>query len=396
MSVEFGGAGNRVVVDGIATSWAAMEPMRLANPAVVLDDGQARALAAVRTHVATGTEILVAAASRVSAELLGELRANGFHVDGSLPTAGRSAEAGRIWILTSGSTGRPKRVPHTLSSLATVTTRQPPRTWLCPYSPGTYAWWQVVSLSLTTPGQDLVAVAPDAVEGWPALALRHRVTAVSGTPTFWRRSLLQSGDAMRDLDLQQITLGGEPVDQAVLDTLTLVAPRARISWIYASSEVGAAITVHDGRAGFPVSWLGATNPGRPVIDVEGDELVVSSPHAGSGFDGRVRTGDRVEIVGDRVLIVGRRDHDEINVGGMKVSAGLVRDTLLSHPQIQWARVYSRRAPIVGNLVAAEVVTTLDERELTRWARSTLPEYAAPRRFRLLDTIPMKETLKSDV
>jgi acyl-CoA synthetase (AMP-forming)/AMP-acid ligase II len=253
----------------------------------------------------------------------------------------------------------------------------------------------LVSLSLTVPGQDLVALASDSLDAWPELALRHRVTAVSGTSTFWRRSLLQHSEAIRALDLAQITVGGEPVDQALLNALADVTPRGQVTWVYASSEVGPAITVHDGRAGFSTSWLGAARPGRPMIDVEGDELVVESPYAGDGFSGRVHTGDRVEVVDDRVLIVGRRDRDEINLGGMKISAGQMRDSLLSHPEIQWARVYPERAPIVGNLLAADVVTSLDEQALAGWARATLPGYVAPVSFRLLDTIPARESLKSE-
>ena len=68
--------------------------------------------------------------------------------------------------------------------------------------------------------------------------------------------------------------------------------------------------------------------------------------------------------------------------------------------MQWARVSGRRAPLVGQVVAAEVVTdgTVDrEPTLMHWAgRSPVRVRAVPRRIRLLDEIPMKETLKSDV
>ncbi|MEK8106867.1 hypothetical protein NKG94_20210 [Micromonospora sp. M12] len=89
---------------------------------------------------------------------------------------------------------------------------------------------------------------------------RARVDAASGTPTFWRRTLYRDADALARVPLRQITLGGEPVDQAILDQLREVFPSARISWIYASSEVGASIVVHDGRAGFPVDWLDRETP----------------------------------------------------------------------------------------------------------------------------------------
>lgn len=403
------GLDNRVVVGGVAGTWRALPAPALPSPAAVLAAGSADALTAARQHAVHGTELLLSSAHRVDPAMRDELRAAGFALttldaDGPVtvpPTNTRPAEPGRLWLLTSGSTGRPKRVGHTLDSLTTVRGAQPSRTWLCPYAPGTYAWWQVVTLSLTQPGQHLVVVDPDELDEWPSVAAAHGVDAASGTPTFWRRTLHRDGAALARVPLRQLTLGGEPVDQAILDQLRAVFPAARISWIYASSEVGASIVVHDGRAGFPVDWLDREVPGRPRLAVDGDELVVTSPYHGAGLAGPVRTGDRVQIVDDRVLITGRLDSDEINVGGSKVSAGLVRGVLTAHPRVAWARVTGRRAPVLGRMVVAEVVPTpsgdpLDEATLVRWCADRLPEYAVPRRIRMFTEIPVKETLKSDV
>nr|WP_278257479.1 hypothetical protein [Nocardioides convexus] len=180
-------------------------------------------------------------------------------------------------------------------------------------------------------------------------------------------------------------------------------PDARISWIYASSEVGASIVVHDGRAGFPAAWLDRDTPGRPRISVQDGELVITSPHHGEGLDGSIRTGDAVVVEGDRVLITGRLNADEINVGGAKVSAGVVRSVLQAHPDVAWAHVRGRKAPLVGTIVVADVVLTSgateDPEALTRitdWCRDRLPDYGVPRRVALLAQIPTKETLKSDV
>ncbi|WBB46700.1 AMP-binding protein [Verrucosispora sp. WMMA2044] len=402
------GADNRIVVDGATLTWRDLPELTLPGPAAALAHSARYALAAARHHAVHGTELLLSTASRVDAAMRAELRDAGFAVtELDAPTAGdatapaaRAAEPGRLWLLTSGSTGRPKRVGHTLESLTTVRGQQPARTWLCPYAPGTYAWWQVVTLSLTQPGQHLVVVEPDQLDDWPALAAEHGVDAASGTPTFWRRALHRDPAGLARVPLRQLTLGGEPVDQTILDRLREVFPAARISWIYASSEVGAAIVVHDGRAGFPVDWLDRAAPGRPTIGVRDGELVITSPYHGAGLDGPVRTGDRAQVSGDRVLITGRLDADEINVGGSKVSAGVVRDVLTAHPQVAWARVTGRRAPLLGHMVVAEVVPTagakLDEATLVRWCADQLPEYAVPRRIRVLTEIPVKETLKSDV
>ncbi|MEU8219073.1 AMP-binding protein [Micromonospora taraxaci] len=407
---EPAGVDNRLVVGGATLTWRALPLPVLPEPSAVLAHSAVHALTAARQHAVYGIELLLSSASRVDAAMRTELLDAGFTVsvlddDGahpSVPARPRPAEPGRLWLLTSGSTGRPKRVGHTLDTLTTVRADQPDRTWLCPYAPGTYAWWQVVTLSLTQPGQHLVVVEPDELDDWPTVAAAHGVDAASGTPTFWRRTLHRDAAALARVPLRQITLGGEPVDQAILDQLRDIFPAARISWIYASSEVGASIVVHDGRAGFPVDWLGRETPGRPTLSVVGDELVVTSPFHGAGLAGPVRTGDRVQVRDDRVLITGRLDSDEINVGGSKVSAGVVRGVLAEHPAVAWARVTGRRAPVLGRMVVAEVVLAptehLDTAEaaLVRWCADRLPEYAVPRRIRVLTEIPVKETLKSDV
>jgi acyl-coenzyme A synthetase/AMP-(fatty) acid ligase len=407
---------DNLVVDartGRRTTWGelAQQAAPRATPTAHVVEHSVDALPAV-AGLQDGGELLVVAGGRLDESLADELRGAGFDLvageEVQAATSPRAAEDGRVWLLTSGSTGRPKRVGHTLASLSTVTGELAPRTWLCPYSPGTYAWWQVVTLGLAVPGQDLVLVDPAdpaALDDWVTPALEHGVTAVSGTPTFWRRTLLRHGTELRKLPLEQVTLGGEPVDQAVLSQLSEAFPAARVSWIYASSEVGASIVVHDGRAGFPTEWLDRDVPGRPRLSIVDGELVVTSPHhgtdaSGAEMAGAVRTGDAARIEGGRVLVTGRLDRDELNVGGSKVSAGAVRDLLQSHPEIAWAAVRGRKAPLVGTMVVADVVagpgSTVSADDLTRWAAERLPEYAVPRRIKMLAEIPAKETLKSDV
>lgn len=401
------GADNVIVraSDGRTTTWGELPPAPYAAPAAAVVASGFDALPYLWQHGRTGDELLVVAASRLGSELREELLGAGFNLVGEVSdatTAPRDPKPGRLWLLTSGSTGRPKHIGHSLGTLATVKQAQEPRRWLNPYLPGSYAWWQVTTLSMTLPGQDMVVVDADQLDRWTVAAAEHGVTAASGTPTFWRQTLMGQRATLADVPLQQVTLGGEPVDQAIIDELRGVFPDARISWIYASSELGASIVVHDGRAGFPEEWIGREAEGRPLIDVVDDELVITSPHHGEGLAGPVRTGDRVERIDGRVLITGRLSADEINVGGSKVSAGVVRNTLQAHPKVAWAHVKGRRAPLVGALVQATVVPVDGaagpelEAEIRAWCVERLPEYAVPRRFVFKDEIPVKESLKSDV
>lgn len=403
---------DNVLIDarsGRQTTWGDLREVEIPAPAAVIVGSSFDAFPWVAAHARSGREFLVVAGNRMEPVLREQLREGGFHVvedhadDGFAvedPSVERVSLDDRLWLLTSGSTGRPKQIGHTLSTLTTVKGDVPPRRWLCPYSPGTYAWWQVVTLGLAHPGQDLVVVDPANLDGWVSAAVEHGVTAASGTPTFWRQTIMGQRDLLAQVPFEQISLGGEPVDQAVLDLLREIFPEARISWIYASSELGASIVVHDGRAGFPVEWLGRAAEGRPVLSVVDGELVIESPHHGEGLTGPVRTGDAVVEADGRIVITGRVDSDEINVGGSKVSAGVVRGVLQEHPDVVWAHVRGRKSPVVGALVVAEVVlrpgAEPDTAALTAWCRDRLPEYGVPRRIKLLDAIPAKETLKSDV
>ncbi len=104
-----------------------------------------------------------------------------------------------------------------------------------------------------------------------------------------------------------------------------------------------------------------------------------------------------------MLITGRLDTDEINVGGIEgVRRRGPQRAAWAIPRVAWARVSARKAPLVGRMVAAEVVPkpAHGPRSPTptwsSWCSSRLPDYGVPRRIRFLDEIPQKETLKSDV
>jgi acyl-coenzyme A synthetase/AMP-(fatty) acid ligase len=70
--------------------------------------------------------------------------------------------------------------------------------------------------------------------------------------------------------------------------------------------------------------------------------------------GFVDTGDMVERRGDRYYFLGRRS-GIINVGGLKVYPEEVEAAINRHPAVRMSMVRSRKSPIIGSLVAADVV-----------------------------------------
>lgn len=311
---------------------------------------------------------------------------------------------GRVTVLTSGTTGLLKLIPHTAETLNTFNRvrEMPENVWFLPYQIGSYAWFQMVALGLFVPGQALVpGDFADLARSFEAALRRGGVTAISSTPTFWRHALMSiDEDLLRAAPLQSISMGGEIVDQAILDRLSRLYPQARIRHIYASSEAGAAIVVTDGKAGFDAGLL-ARGDGHIGIKVEAGRLYIRSPYANRAeAEAWVDTGDLVEEREGRIFFCGRAGNQMINVGGQKAFPVDIEAHLMTHPDVVWAQVTARRAPLVGHLPVAQLVLrqamTPDEAEamLIAHCEGRLADYAVPRMWDFLDSVPLRASLKS--
>src|SRR5205085_3123588 len=120
-------------------------------------------------------------------------------------------------------------------------------------------------------------------------------------------------------------------------------------------------------------------------------------------DGFVDTGDMVERRGDRYHFVGRRG-GIINVGGLKVHPEEVEAVINAHPRVRMSLVRTRKNPITGALVVADVVLdavddaaggpTADlEREIMGLCRDMLPRHKVPAAIRFVSTLPVAATGK---
>jgi acyl-CoA synthetase (AMP-forming)/AMP-acid ligase II len=189
----------------------------------------------------------------------------------------------------------------------------------------------------------------------------HAVTHLSGTPSHWRRALM-SPEAHR-IAPHYIRLSGEIADQPILKTLRSFYPKAAIGHAFASTEAGVGFEVNDGLAGFPAVMLG--RHAGVEMRVCNDSLQIRSNRAASRYldgedgvladdEGFVDTGDIVELRGDRYYFLGRRN-GVINVGGLKVYPEEVEAVINRHPAVRMSVVRSRRNPITGSLVSADVM-----------------------------------------
>jgi acyl-CoA synthetase (AMP-forming)/AMP-acid ligase II len=267
------------------------------------------------------------------------------------------------WILaSSGTTGTRKLVAHNLPALLRGVRRtdsqgnstRAPLRWGLTFDAGSFAGLQVVLQALFGGGEFVFPTPAQSFEERLAFFAREQVDALSATPSYWRRLLM--APAVHNLPLRQVTLGGEPADQKLLDALKAAFPQVRLRQIYASTEHGFGFSVNDGREGFPASWLreGTPQGARLNRSSEGHLLFARPEAASKGASQKWEdTGDLVEIVGDRVLFRGRAD-GRINVGGRKVLPESVERLLCSISGVALAQVYGKKNPFTGTIVAASI------------------------------------------
>lgn len=318
--------------------------------------------------------------------------------------APRTARVVTEWAMpTSGTSGPPKLVAHTLATLTAAFRPVAGQRWATFYDIRRYGGLQILLRVLTSAESLTLSDPREGVDAFLGRLGEAGATHISGTPSHWRK-VLMSGEAQR-IAPQRVRLSGEIADDSVIAGLRALYPDAYVEHAYASTEAGVAFVVSDGRAGFPASLVG--EDGEVALRVVDDVLHVRSNRAalrylGDGApalkdaDGFVDTGDVVALSGDRYLFVGRRG-GIINVGGAKVHPEEVEAALNAHAAVRASRVFARKSPITGALVAAEIVlrdgAAADEatkRDILAACRAALPAYKAPSFLSFVAELPMTD------
>jgi acyl-coenzyme A synthetase/AMP-(fatty) acid ligase len=319
-----------------------------------------------------------------------------------------NTERATEWLmLTSGTSGLPKIVGHTLDGLAGAIiaegpARHPNATWATFYDIRRYGGLQIFLRAVIGGGSMVLSEPGESIADYVARLRAGAVTHISGTPSHWRK-LLMSG-AAANFSPRYVRLSGEIADQAVLDGLAQALPHASIGHAYASTEAGVGFAVDDGREGFPADLIGRNRDGVEMKVVDGS-LRIRSHRTARGYigadappltdtEGFVDTGDIVELRGERYHFVGRRG-GIINIGGLKVHPEEVEAVINRHDAVRMSRARSRRSPITGGIVVADVVlidgTDAGRHETIRTeilgrCKDSLPAYKVPAVIRFVERL----------
>ncbi len=326
----------------------------------------------------------------------------------------RSTALQTEWILlTSGTTGLPKLVLHTLASLAGAIKRSTHASsivWSTFYDIRRYGGLQIFLRAILSGTSLVLSDAKESTADFLSRAGQRGVTHMSGTPSHWRHALMSP--AASRIAPQYVRLSGEIADQAILNNLQSFYPQARIAHAFASTEAGLAFEVNDGLEGFPQSLIGMG--GDVEMKIEDGSLRIRSPRIAARYlgsraeplqdvDGFVDTRDMVELRSDRYYFVGRRD-GVINIGGLKVYPEEVEAVINRHPRVRMSLVRTRKSPITGAIVVADVVLqTAPESTANNFSelqsdilllcRKSLPPHKVPATIKFVADLAVAETGK---
>jgi acyl-coenzyme A synthetase/AMP-(fatty) acid ligase len=319
------------------------------------------------------------------------------------------------WVLlTSGTTGLPKLVAHTLRSLAGAirnsNSLESEVIWSTFYDIRRYGGLQIFLRAVLTGTSLVLPSAHESAAQFLARAGACGVTHISGTPSHWRRALMSPSAHL--INPAYIRLSGEIADQPLLDQLRSFYPQARVSHAFASTEAGVAFDIKDALSGVDRDVINHT-PGVEM-KIEHGTLRIRSDRTASRYlnhecrplkdkDGFVDTGDVLELRGDRYYFVGRRD-GVINVGGLKVHPEEVEEVINRHPHVRMSLVRTKKNPLMGSLVIADVVLeaapqagSTDDRTIQRdilsMCRESLSAHKVPVSINFVPTLAVAETGK---
>ncbi|MGE4170317.1 MAG: fatty acid--CoA ligase family protein [Candidatus Margulisiibacteriota bacterium] len=300
----------------------------------------------------------------------------------------------RLGLFTSGTTGIPKRVSHSLNTL-TRGIKQGPKfannVWGLAYNPTHIAGIQVF-LQAVLNGNPLVNLFGKAPADILNLLDTHGITHLSATPTFFRLLLPTEREFPQ---VQRLTFGGEKFDAGLLPALKKVFPNAKMTNVYASTELGS-ILAADGDV------FSLKDDQKHLIKIEDNliwvhEDLLAQSETAITQNGWYKTGDRIEVITESPLtfrFMGR-DTDLINVGGNKVNPTEVEEALLALPDITAAHVYGKPNSVLGTVLCCDVVSAVpvSEKTIRLFLKDRLQPFKIPRFIQQIPTLSTTRTGK---
>jgi acyl-coenzyme A synthetase/AMP-(fatty) acid ligase len=224
---------------------------------------------------------------------------------------------------------------------------------------------------------------------------RYKVELLPTSPTFLNLLILSEAYRRYDLSsLKRVTYGTEMMPEHTLRRIHEILPEATLQQTYGLSELGILRSKSQSNDSLWVKVGGGEFETKVVDDVlwvRSQSAMLGYLNAPSPFDadGWYNTGDKVEVDGEYLKILGR-ESEVINVGGEKVYPAEVENVLMQMDNVSDATVVGEPHHITGRIVTARVnldtVSSAAEfrREMRRFCKGRLAPFKVPTKVSLVE------------
>ena len=301
----------------------------------------------------------------------------------------------KITLYTSGTTGIPKKITHSFGSVARsvrISEDKGSDIWGFAYNPTHMAGLQVFFQALLN-SNTIVNIFQKSRQDIFLSINKYFITHISATPTYFRMLLPYKGSFKT---VRKVSFGGEKLDTSLMSILEKMFPNAKFLNIYASTEAGTIF------ASIGENFV-IKNDIKKYVKIVKNEILIHKFLLGESESLNLNgdwyhTGDIIKII-DRDPLIFKfvsRKNEMINIGGNKVNPLEIEHELNKHPEIKNSKVYSRKNPITGRILCAEIELldkTISEKEIRIFLKNKLQDFKIPRIIDFIDKIKMTRTGK---
>jgi acyl-coenzyme A synthetase/AMP-(fatty) acid ligase len=301
----------------------------------------------------------------------------------------------RVTLFTSGTTGTPKKVTHSITTLVRMVKlgeKHASDIWGFCYNPTHMAGIQVFFQAFLNKNPMIYIFGLDNHQVYNYIS-EYKITNISATPTFYRLFLSINSVLPK---VKRISVGGEKSDSVLLKRIKNIFINAKITNIYASTELGSVLASND-------EFFFITEANQKFAKIVSQRLFVHKSIV-AVFDSKnddewYDTGDIIEWVDveKQTFRFISRKSEIINTGGYKVNPGEIEELLLKIDGINSALVYSKPNAVLGNIIVADISKSencnLSEIEIKKILSQSLQSFKVPRIIKFVKTIQLTRTGK---
>lgn len=297
-----------------------------------------------------------------------------------------------ISLETSGTTGKPKKIKHNISSITKnikIDRKYESLIWGLTYPAGKMAFYQVMFQSLFNKSTlvNLYGYNFDVISD---KIINNKITNISATPTFYKMLL---SDNTIFCDIAQVTLGGERVDENLLEEIKKKFPNATTKNIYASTETASLFASCGNTFKIPEKYKNKIKIDYNLLYVHKDLLgeIEESNTDEEWFN----TQDVVELVNDNEFKLIGRENIEINISGFKINPFKVESVINSLEYVKNSVVFSKKNSVIGNILCCNIIVneSVSKIKIKNDLKLLLGKYEIPSIINIVDSISINESMK---